>query len=97
VRESRPTNPRRVDLAEGPPEVKPLSKSPINSKMSDDAKIVFDTVGKLAGLTVIFDPDFQTRRIPSELTDPSLEQALDIVISSGEHLLEAGPRTPSSL
>jgi len=29
----------------------------INLKMSNDAKIVFDTIGKLAGLTVIYDPD----------------------------------------
>jgi len=27
--------------------------------MSNDAKVVFDTIGKLAGLTVIYDPDFQ--------------------------------------
>jgi general secretion pathway protein D len=47
--------------------------------MSNDAKIVFDTIGKLAGLTVVYDPDFPARRIPVDLTNVTLEQALEIV------------------
>ena len=66
-------------LVTQPPEIKPLSRAPINLKMSNDSKIVFDTVGKLAGLTVIYDPDFPARRITVELTNVTLEQALDIV------------------
>jgi general secretion pathway protein D len=71
--------PSTADLAEGPPQMKPLSTSPINVKMSNDAKIVYDTIGKLAGLTVIFDPDFPARRITVELAEATIEQALDIV------------------
>jgi hypothetical protein len=41
--------------------------------------VVFDTIGKLAGLAVIYDPDFPARRISVELNDVTLEQALDIV------------------
>src|SRR5580765_907027 len=66
-------------LASMPPEIKPLSRAAINLKMTNDAKIVFDTIGKLAGLTVIYDPDFPARRIPVELNNVTLEQALDIV------------------
>jgi general secretion pathway protein D len=66
-------------LASRPPELKPLSRAPINLKMSNDAKVVFDTIGKLAGLTVIYDPDLQARRITTELNNVTLEQALDIV------------------
>ena len=66
-------------LAILPPEIKPLSRAPITVKMSNDSKIVFDTVGKLAGLTVIYDPDFPARRITVELTNVTLEQAMDIV------------------
>jgi general secretion pathway protein D len=66
-------------LAAMPPEIRPLSHAPINLKMSNDAKIVFDTIGKLAGLTVIYDPDFPARRISTELNNVTLEQALDIV------------------
>src|SRR6202043_494365 len=45
-------------LAQLPPEIKPLSRAPVNLKMTNDAKIIFDTIGKLAGLTIIYDPDF---------------------------------------
>src|SRR5713101_2776980 len=47
--------------------------------MSNDAKIVFETIAKLAGITVIFDPDFPARRIPVTLNNVTLEQALEIV------------------
>src|ERR1700694_3572531 len=74
-----PTDPSQPSLAAMPPEIKPLSRSAINLKMSNDAKIVFDTIGKLAGLTVIYDPDFPARRIPVDLNNVTLEQALEIV------------------
>src|SRR5271167_82118 len=54
-------------LAAEPPEMKPLNRAPINLKMSNDAKVVFDTIGKLAGVSVIYDPDLQARRISIEL------------------------------
>ena len=66
-------------LATGPPVLKPLSTAPINVKMANDARIVFDTIGKLAGLTMIYDPDFPARRISVEFTNLTLEQALNIV------------------
>ncbi len=68
-----------TELASTPPQLKPLSRAAINLKMTNDARIVFDTIGKLAGLTVIYDPDFPARRISAELNDVTLEQALDIV------------------
>src|SRR5712664_1628022 len=73
-----PPDPNEAPLAAMPPEIKPLSRAPINLKMSEDAKKVFDTVGKLAGLTVIYDPDFPARRITVELNNVTLEQALEI-------------------
>jgi general secretion pathway protein D len=66
-------------MASLPPELKPLSRAPINLHMSNDAKIIYETIGKLAGLTVIYDPDLQAKRIPVELNNVTLEQALDIV------------------
>src|ERR1035438_10180201 len=68
-----------MPLASQPPEIRPLSRAPISLHMSNDAKIVFDTIGKLAGLTVVYDPDFPARRIPVDLNNVTLEQALDIV------------------
>ena len=72
-------DPGQPTLAAMPPEIKPLSLAPINYKASNDAKIIFDTIGKLAGLTVIYDPDFPARRITADLNNVTLEQALDIV------------------
>jgi general secretion pathway protein D len=63
----------------GPPALKPLSRAPINLKMTNDVKMIYDTVAKLAGLTVVFDPDLATRRVSIELTNVTIEQALDIV------------------
>ena len=68
-----------VKLMTGPPTIQPMSRAPINMKATNDSKAVFDAVGKLAGLTVIFDPDFTSRRISVELTNVTLEQALNIV------------------
>jgi general secretion pathway protein D len=65
-------------LMTGPPEIQPLSRAPINMKATNDSKAVFEAIGKLAGLTVIFDPDLTSRRISVELTNVTLEQALNI-------------------
>jgi general secretion pathway protein D len=65
-------------LMAGPPQIQPLSRAPISMKATNDAKAVFDAIGKLAGLTVIFDVDFTSRRISVELTNVTLEQALNI-------------------
>src|SRR5438477_22827 len=74
-----PTDHNQQPLASMPPEIKPLSRAPINYKASSDAKVVFDTIGKLAGLTVVYDPDFPARRITVDLVNVTLEQALEIV------------------
>src|ERR1700739_615334 len=65
-------------LASKPPELKPLTRAPVNLKMSNDSKAVFDTLGKVMGLTVIYDPDLQARRITADFNNITLEQALDI-------------------
>ena len=65
-------------MASEPPEIKPLSRAPINLRMSNDLKVVFETIGKLAGLTVIYDPDLQQKKISADLNNVTLEQALDI-------------------
>src|SRR5437773_8469387 len=74
-----PTYHNQQPLASMPPEIKPLTRQPISLKMSNDAKIVFDTIGKYAGLTMIYDPDFPARRITVDFNNVTLEQALEIV------------------
>jgi general secretion pathway protein D len=67
------------DLASTPPELKPLPNTSISLKMTNDVKIIFDTIGKLAGITITYDPDLPARRIPVDLNNLTLQQALDIV------------------
>ncbi len=82
-----------ADLLSEPPQLKPISPDPINLKMTEDAKVVFQTIAKLAGLSVIFDPDFTSRRIPVELPNVTLEQALDAVSLESKAFWK--PLTPS--
>jgi general secretion pathway protein D len=78
---------RGESLAQLPPEIKPLSRAPVNLKMSNDAKMIFDIIGKLAGLTIIYDPDFPARRVSVDLNNVTLEQALDVMsVESKAHL-----------
>jgi len=79
AKENEPPPPTPSALAEMPPQIIPLSNAPINLHLTNDAKIVFETVGKLAGLTVVFDAEYPARRISADLNNVSLSQALDIV------------------
>ena len=65
-------------VPEGPPVLRPVSRAPIDLRVTEDAKKIFETIARLAGINVIFDPEFQPRRITLELERATLEQALDI-------------------
>ena len=68
-----------VDEALGPPELQPLSRDPINLRVTNESRIVYETLGRLAGVNVLFDMDFMSRRITVDLTNVTLEEALDQV------------------
>lgn len=71
----------KVERMRSLPELKPLSPQPINLKMNGQPpRVLFETVGKLAGINVLFDPDFtqQPGRPQSvEFMNATLEEALD--------------------
>jgi general secretion pathway protein D len=71
--------PEDEQILEQAPVLKPISAELINLKMTNDAKVVFDTIAKMAGVSVVFDPDFTSRRITAELPNVTLEQALETV------------------
>ncbi len=52
---------------------------PIDIHMTQDSKIAFETLADLAGLNVIFDPDFRGSRIPIDLNKVDIFEALDIL------------------
>jgi general secretion pathway protein D len=70
---------RDVATISGPVQLKPVSDDPITLHMVEDTKNIYMAIGKLAGLNVLFDPDYQSRRIPVDLTNVSLADALRIV------------------
>ncbi|MBV9608226.1 MAG: type II and III secretion system protein, partial [Acidobacteria bacterium] len=70
---------RRALEAEGPVELTQISPTPITLKLTEDSKVIYQTIGKLAGLNVLFDPDYTSRRISIELNGVTLNEALDIV------------------
>jgi len=67
------------EMLSGPPRLKPLSVEPLNLKMTNDSRVVFETIAKLAGLSVIFDPDYVSHRVTVDLPGVTLEQGLDAV------------------
>jgi general secretion pathway protein D len=86
-------NPQDEEMLSAPPELKPLSREPINLKMTNDTRVVYETIAKLAGLSVIFDQDFTSRRITAELPNVTLEQALDAISMESKSFWK--PITPS--
>jgi general secretion pathway protein D len=67
-----------LDLG-GPPQLKPVSNEPLTLHMVEDAKVVYQTVGKAAGINVLFDPDFHSTRIQVDLTGVTIYDALRIL------------------
>ena len=63
----------------GPVELKPVSNDPITLHMVEDVKVIYQAIGKAAGLNVLFDPDYTSKRIPVDLTNVRLSDALRIV------------------
>jgi general secretion pathway protein D len=70
-----------LEQAAPPAMLAPISATPITALefASEDVKVIYETLGKLAGINVLFDPDYQTRRIPLKLKNVTLQEALDIL------------------
>src|ERR1700733_2411732 len=69
---------RKISEAGGPVELAPISIVPITVKLTEDSKVIYQTIGQLAGVNVLFDPDYTSRRIKVELNGVTLEDALQI-------------------
>src|SRR5580704_8426715 len=70
---------RRIHDAAGPVELAPISNIPITVKMlNQKSDVVYRTVAQLAGVNVLFDPDYTPRVINVDLNSVTLEDALQI-------------------
>ncbi len=86
---------RRLQQASGPVELGAIPNVPINLKITEDSKVIYETIGKLAGINVLFDPDYTSRRIKAELNSVSLEEALEIVALESKTFWR--PVTPNTI
>jgi len=68
-----------LDSIGSPVSLKPLSNEPLTLHYSEDAKVVYQAIGKAAGINVLFDPDYTSKRIQVDLSNSSLLDALRIV------------------
>ncbi len=68
-----------LDQVEAPPELHALTNEPLTLHMAEDTKVVYQAIAKAAGVNVLFDPDFNSKRIQVDLNNVSLLDALRIV------------------
>ncbi len=62
-----------------PVRLQPVSNEAITLHMVEDTKVIYQAIGKFAGLNVIFDPDYTSKRIPVDLNGVTLGEALRVV------------------
>jgi len=70
---------KMMEDVEGPVDLEPLSDTPLTLRMTTTADNVYKTIGKLAGINVLFDLDYKPQRINIELDDVPLREALRMV------------------
>ena len=85
---------KRLEEAAGPIELAPISNQPLTLEISNDSKNVYETIGKLAGINVLFDPEYVPRRVTLKLNGVSLQESLDILaFHSGSFWRPVTPNT----
>jgi general secretion pathway protein D len=87
---------RKIHEAGGPVELAPISNVPVTLKMlNTKSDVVYRTVGQLAGINVLFDPDYTPRPINVDLNGVSLEDALEITALESKTFWR--PVTPNTI
>jgi general secretion pathway protein D len=99
--QSQPAGPptgieRRLHEAAGPVELAPIANAPMNVHMSaTKSDVVYRTIGQLAGINVLLDPDYTPRAINVDLNGVTLEQALEITALESKTFWR--PVTPNTI
>ena len=73
-------NEEKIGTIQPVPELKPLSRQVTSLKMNNqNVKVLYETLGKLTGINVIWDPEYQqpSKNYNVDLTNTNLEEALD--------------------
>jgi len=82
VEEAKKETEEKLDRMLPLPELKPLKPEPITLKMANQSpRVLFETVAKVAGINVLWDPDMSPpptgRNLSFEVNNETLQQALD--------------------
>jgi general secretion pathway protein D len=70
---------QQLDEMGSPIELTPVSNEPLTLHMNEDSKVIYQAIGKAAGVNVLFDPDYTSKRIQVDLNNVTLLDALRIV------------------
>ena len=77
--EANPGKREEMDSMGSPVQLKPLSTEPLTLHMTEDAKTIYQAIGKAAGINVLFDPDYTAKRVQVDLANMTLLDALRVV------------------
>jgi len=75
--------------AGGPVELGAIASTLINLRLSESSNLVYKTIGKLAGVNVLFDSDYKPQKISIELNDVTLREAFDMVAMQSKTFWQA--------
>jgi len=67
------------DVPASPPRLDTRDSEPLTLQMTEESNVIFQTLGKIAGLNVLIDPDYMPKRISIDLKDVTVLQALTIL------------------
>ena len=72
---------KRLENASGPVSLSQIPDVPLSAleMNNEDSKVLYETIGKLANINVLFDPDYTSRRLSLRLQKVNLQEALDIL------------------
>ena len=87
---------RSMEDAEEPVELCAISDIPLQSlKLTGDAKTIYETVARIAGINVLFDPEFSSRTLTIDLRGVTLLDALSILALESRSFWR--PVTPNTI
>jgi beta-lactamase regulating signal transducer with metallopeptidase domain len=74
------TQQQRLEDGQPPVRLRAIPNQPMAALMlNTDTKTVYETIGKLAGINVLFDRDYTSRQLTVRLRNVTLQEALDTV------------------
>lgn len=77
-----PSDRRMLASMAQPVELRAISGEPYTLHMIEDSKVIYESIGKAAGVNVIFDPDYTSKRISVDLNNTTLMDTLRILATT---------------